>query len=57
MLDETGNFLIPFKGIDNTKISQIRDFIFLHKIALYVLIDQLPKYYGASASVNSPKTG
>ena len=44
------------KGIDLAKIGQIHNFFLLEK-GLYTLVDQVSKHYGASATVNFPKTG
>ena len=43
-------------GIDPPKIGPIRDFFFAEK-GLYVLVENELKYYGASSTINPPKTG
>ena len=49
------SYLTFFKGIDLGKIGQICDLIFLQKTSLYMLVGQVSKYFGASATVNPPK--
>ena len=47
-----------FEGIDPAKIGQIGDLIlFRRKTSLHILVGQVPKIFGASATVNPPKTG
>ena len=48
---------LSIKGIDQAKIYQIRYFNCLQKKGLYVLVDNVPKYNGASATVKPPKLG
>ena len=45
------------KGIDWTKFGEDYDLLFFQKTNFCVLVNHVPKIYGASATVNPQKTG